>query len=178
MGNPRQGGIGKNHKRRLVNFVCPLVSPRPQFTCKGRIWDFRRHCRFFRIGLFSIYPFCIDLFGIDLFLRANGFRLRLFLVFEILITRGEGKLLDRTIDVVHIRIHSLVLHENRRRYRRTQDEPLQSAATAERHVCLPRRKSSMHVNDSLVECKSLALMYGYGPCGLKRILLKPSYLLG
>ena len=43
MGNPSQGGIGKYHKRRLVNFACPFVSPRPQFTCKGCIGDFRRH---------------------------------------------------------------------------------------------------------------------------------------
>ena len=163
MGNPRQGGIGKNHKRRLVNFACPLVSPRPQFTCKGCIGDFRRHCRFF---------------GIDLTCRGNDFWLRLFLILEILKTRGKRELFHRTINVAHIRIDGIVLHENRRRYRRTQDEPLQSAATAERHVCLPRRKSSMHVNDSLVKCKPLALMYGYGPRSLQRILLEATYLLG
>ena len=163
MGNPRQGGIGKNHKRRLVNLVCPLVSPRPQFTCKGRIGNFRRHCRFF----------CIDLTC-----RGNDFWLRLFLILEILKTRGKRELFHRTINVAHIRIDGIVLHENRRRNGRAQDQPIQSAATAERDIGLTGRECRMNVDDSLVECEALALMNGYGPRGFQRILLEATYLLG
>ena len=134
--------------------------------------------RFFFIDLFGNDISCGNDFFNDLFNRRNRFRIRLFLIFKVLVTGGKRELFHGSGDVVHIRIHCIVPHENGGRNRRTQDQPVQGAASAQRHIGLARRKCGVHIDDGLVERKSLALVHGYSPRSLQRILLETAYLFG
>ena len=121
MRNPGQDGIGKDNKGGLADFLCALEPPRLQLPRESRVRDFHRH-----------FPFI----GIDLIRRRNLFWLRLFLVLEILIAGRKRELFHRAVNVAEKRIHGIVLSENRSANRSTQDQSLQCAATAQRHVSL------------------------------------------
>ena len=74
-------------------------------------------------------------------------------------------------------VHSLITYDSRLWQRRTEHHAFECAATRERHVCLSVGEGALHVDDGVVERKTLTLVNGDSPSRLHGELREGSFHL-